>query len=89
MLKQPTTSCWKAGEPCVECGSSLEVVRCIEAGRLFKLGTKHSDAFGAFVLDPDGGQKPLVMGSYGIGIGRNVAQPWRRFHTTTGAWCGR
>ena len=63
----------KAGEPCLECGSPLEVVRCIEAGHIFKLGTKYSDALGAFVLDPDGSQKPLVMGSYGIGIGRNVA----------------
>ena len=63
----------KAGEPCLECGTPLEIVRCIEAGHIFKLGTKYSDALGALVLDPNGEQKPLVMGSYGIGIGRNVA----------------
>ena len=63
----------KAGEPCLDCGTPLKVVRCIEAGHIFKLGTKYSDALGAFVLDPNGNQKPLVMGSYGIGIGRNVA----------------
>lgn len=62
-----------AGEPCVECGASLEVVRCIEVGHIFKLGTKYSDALGAVVLDPNGKQQPLVMGSYGIGIGRNMA----------------
>lgn len=62
-----------AGEPCLDCGTPLEVVRCIEVGHIFKLGTKYSDALGAVVLDPDGKQQPLVMGSYGIGIGRNVA----------------
>ncbi len=63
----------QANEPCLECGTPLEIVRCIEAGHIFKLGTKYSDALGALVLDPKGKQKPLVMGSYGIGIGRNLA----------------
>ncbi len=63
----------QADEPCQNCGTPLEIVRCIEAGHIFKLGTKYSDALGASVLDPNGNQKPLVMGSYGIGIGRNVA----------------
>lgn len=62
-----------AGEPCVKCGAPLKVVRCIEAGHIFKLGTKYSEALGAFVLDPNGKQTPIVMGSYGIGIGRNMA----------------
>ncbi len=77
----------KAGEPCLECGSPLEVVRCIEAGHIFKLGTKYSDPLGASVLDPDGTQRPLVMGSYGIGIGRNVAAVAEMHHDDKGlAW---
>ncbi len=74
----------KAGEPCPGCGSPLEVVRCIEAGHIFKLGTKYSDPLGAFVLDPNGAQKPLVMGSYGIGIGRNVAAVAEMHHDDKG-----
>ena len=74
----------KAGEPCPGCGSPLEVVRCIEAGHIFKLGTKYSDPLGAFVLDPNGSQKPLVMGSYGIGIGRNVAAVAEMHHDDKG-----
>ncbi len=62
-----------AGEPCPKCGAPLEIVRCIESGHIFKLGTKYSEALGATVLDPDGKNVPLVMGSYGIGIGRGVA----------------
>ena len=61
------------GEPCPKCGTAIEVVRCIEAGHIFKLGTKYSEAMGANVLDADGVQRPIVMGSYGIGIGRNMA----------------
>jgi len=62
-----------AGEACPNCGAGLELVRCIESGHIFKLGTKYSEALGATVLDPDGKNVPLVMGSYGIGIGRAVA----------------
>ena len=73
-----------AGEPCVNCGSPLEIVRCIEAGHIFKLGTKYSDALGARVLDPDGNEMPLVMGSYGIGIGRNMAAAAETHHDDNG-----
>jgi len=62
-----------AGEACPACGAALELVRCIESGHIFKLGTKYSEVLGATVLDPDGKNVPLVMGSYGIGIGRAVA----------------
>ena len=61
------------GEACPKCGTAIEIVRCIEAGHIFKLGTKYSEAMGANVLDADGVQRPIVMGSYGIGIGRNMA----------------
>ena len=45
----------------------------IEVGNIFKLGTKYTDAFGATYLGEDGVAHPIVMGSYGIGVGRNVA----------------
>ncbi len=61
------------GEPCISCGNPLEIVRCIENGHIFKLGTMYADALGAHVLDPDGTKRPLVMGSYGIGIERAMA----------------
>jgi prolyl-tRNA synthetase len=73
-----------AGEACANCGGTLEIVRCIEAGHIFKLGTKYSDALGAHVLDPDGKQIPLVMGSYGIGIGRNMAAAAETHHDDNG-----
>ncbi len=62
-----------AGEACINCGTTLEQIRCVEAGHIFKLGTEYSEAFGVSVSDSDGKQRPVVMGSYGIGIGRNMA----------------
>ena len=62
-----------AGEPCIQCGTELDIVRSIEAGHIFKLGTKYAEAMGAFVLDADGEKRTIVMGSYGIGVGRNMA----------------
>lgn len=61
------------GEPCPNCGKPLSVVRAIELGHIFKLGTKYSAAMGATVLDPNGKDVPIIMGSYGIGVGRLVA----------------
>jgi prolyl-tRNA synthetase len=63
----------RLGEPCPECGEPLEVFRAIEAGHIFKLGTKYSAALGATVLDAEGVERPLMMGSYGIGVERNLA----------------
>jgi prolyl-tRNA synthetase len=63
----------RPGEPCPECGEPLEVFRAIEAGHIFKLGTKYSSALGATVLDAEGVERPLMMGSYGIGVERNLA----------------
>ena len=62
-----------AGEPCVTCGEPLEVVRCIETGHIFKLGRRYAEAMGATVLDADGVERAITMGSYGIGIGRAMA----------------
>jgi prolyl-tRNA synthetase len=61
------------GEGCPTCGEPLEVRRSIEVGHIFKLGTKYSDALSATVTDEVGEERELWMGSYGIGVGRNVA----------------
>ena len=61
------------GDRCPTCGQPLILRNGIEVGNIFKLGTKYSDAFGATYLGEDGVAHPIVMGSYGIGVGRNVA----------------
>jgi len=61
------------GEQCPKCKTPIEIVRSIEAGHIFKLGTQYSEAMNAFVLDTEGEKRSIVMGSYGIGIGRNMA----------------
>ena len=61
------------GESCINCGNSLNRVSTIETGHIFKLGTKYAEAFGAKVLDANGSNCPLIMGSYGIGIERAMA----------------
>ncbi|MEN8233300.1 MAG: proline--tRNA ligase [Actinomycetota bacterium] len=73
-----------AGEACPSCGETLEIFRGIEAGHIFKLGTKFSVALGAMVLDADGTAVPLVMGSYGIGVERNVAAAVEQNHDERG-----
>jgi prolyl-tRNA synthetase len=61
------------GYACQECGGPLEAVRGVEVGNIFQLGTRYSDALGCTYLDKDGQSKPVIMGSYGIGIGRLLA----------------
>ncbi len=61
------------GMPCPECETPLNSTRGIEVGNIFKLGTKYSDSMGAKVLDENGKMQPLVMGCYGIGVGRLLA----------------
>ncbi|RSN50669.1 proline--tRNA ligase [Actinomadura sp. WAC 06369] len=73
-----------AGEPCPRCGEPLRVVRAIEIGHIFKLGDRYSRALGAEVLDPDGKQVPIVMGSYGIGVERAMAAIVETHHDERG-----
>jgi prolyl-tRNA synthetase len=61
------------GDPCPTCGSPVILRNGIEVGNIFKLGTKFTDAAGATYLGEDGREHPIIMGSYGIGVGRNVA----------------
>jgi len=61
------------GDACITCGSPVKLRKGIEVGNIFKLGTDFTDAFGSMYLGEDGERHAVVMGSYGIGLGRNVA----------------
>ena len=73
-----------AGESCATCGGTLRVTRCIEAGHIFKLGRRYSEAMGVTVLDADGENRVPTMGSYGIGVGRAMAAIVETHHDDDG-----
>ncbi|MDT8442270.1 MAG: proline--tRNA ligase [Desulfuromonadales bacterium] len=74
----------EAGDACPRCSGRLEVWRGIEVGHVFKLGVKYSEAMGATVLDNQGQERVLVMGCYGIGIGRTAAAAIEQNHDANG-----
>ena len=75
------------GDSCPNCGGRLTIEQAIELGHIFKLGTFYSVPFEATFLDEDGTEKPLVMGSYGIGPGRVIAAIVEQHHDKQGiAW---
>jgi prolyl-tRNA synthetase len=77
----------RAGDHCPECGGRLLVQPAVEVGHIFKLGTFHSQALGARFVDEDGQEKPIVMGSYGIGPARTIAAIVEQHHDERGiAW---
>jgi prolyl-tRNA synthetase len=61
------------GEGCPKCDGVSRVAKALEVGHIFKLGTKYSVSMGATVLNADGKEVPIVMGSYGIGVERILA----------------
>ncbi len=71
-------------DPCPRCGGEIELRRGIEVGHIFKLGTKYSEAMGATYLDADGRERPIVMGCYGIGVGRTLAAAIEQNHDRNG-----
>jgi prolyl-tRNA synthetase len=74
-----------AGDPCPRCADGkIEMWRGIEVGHVFKLGTKYSAAMRATVLDDQGQERTLVMGCYGIGVGRTVAAAIEQNHDDKG-----
>jgi prolyl-tRNA synthetase len=73
-----------AGDPCPRCRGAVEIRRGIEVGHIFKLGTKYSEALEATFLDSNGKQRPMVMGCYGIGVGRTVAAAIEQNHDDAG-----
>jgi prolyl-tRNA synthetase len=61
------------GAACPRCEGSLQAKRGVEVGNIFKLGTRYTEALGATFLEEDGKAQPIIMGSYGIGVGRLLA----------------
>ena len=74
----------KEGDRCLNCGGALRFQTAIELGHIFKLGTKYSEALGATFLDAEGKEKPLIMGSYGIGPARVMAAAVEQRHDENG-----
>jgi len=74
----------RGGDPCAHCGTPLRAVRGVEVGNIFKLGTRYSEALGASFSAETGERRPLVMGSYGIGVGRLVASVAQAHHDERG-----
>ncbi len=73
-----------SGFACENCGDELRELKAIEAGNIFKLGTKYSEAFGLNYTDKDGISKPVVMGCYGIGTTRLLGTIAEVFHDDKG-----
>ena len=74
----------RAGEGCPKCGCTLSSTRGIEVGHIFKLGTVYSEKMGAKFIDENGVSKPVVMGTYGIGVGRLMAAAIEQNHDDKG-----
>lgn len=72
------------GDPCPRCGEPVKTARGIEVGQVFKLRTKYSSALSATYLDEDGKEKPIVMGSYGVGVSRTMAAAIEQNHDANG-----
>jgi prolyl-tRNA synthetase len=72
------------GDPCPRCGQPMSIKRGIEVGHVFKLGTKYSKALGATYAARDGSERPIIMGCYGIGLGRTVAAAVEQNHDQDG-----
>jgi prolyl-tRNA synthetase len=77
----------REGDTCPKCGGRLHFQTALEVGHIFKLGTHYSVPLDATFLDEDGTERPLVMGSYGIGPGRIMAAAVEQRHDEEGiAW---
>ena len=72
------------GDGCPDCDGVLESFAALEVGHIFKFGTRYSVPLSAAVLDAEGTEVPLVMGSYGIGLGRLLAAVVERHHDRDG-----
>lgn len=74
----------REGDPCPVCGKPVKSARGIEVGQVFKLGTKYSEAMGAYYKDENQKEKPIVMGCYGIGVTRTLAAVVEQHHDENG-----
>jgi prolyl-tRNA synthetase len=73
-----------AGDACPRCAKPLRIVRGIEVGHVFMLGTKYSEKMKAIYLDKQGQERMMVMGCYGIGVGRTAAAAIEQNHDAKG-----
>jgi len=76
----------EAGEGCPNCAAPLRVSKAVEIGHIFKLGYKYAESLGARVLDKDGKEVTMIMGSYGIGIERILTSAIETYHDEQGFW---
>lgn len=74
----------KAGDACARCGQPLALMRGIEIGHIFKLGTRYTEPIGATYLDQQGRERTLLMGCYGIGIERLLSVAIEQHHDDAG-----
>ncbi len=74
----------RAGDPCPVCGQPVKEARGIEVGQVFKLGTKYSEAMGAYYKDENQQDRLIVMGCYGIGVTRTMAAVVEQHHDENG-----
>ncbi len=74
----------RAGDTCPRCGGKLQSANGIEVGHTFKLGTSISQKLGANFIDPSGISRPMIMGCYGIGLGRLLAAAIEQSHDDKG-----
>ena len=72
------------GYACPDCGATMRSSKGVEVGNIFKLGSRYSEALGCSFLDKDGEAKPVIMGSYGIGVGRLLACVAEEYHDEYG-----
>jgi prolyl-tRNA synthetase len=75
-----------SGEGCPDCGSPLRIDTAVEIGHIFKLGYKYSESMGAHVLDKNGKEVTIIMGSYGIGIERILTAAVEQSNDPNGFW---
>jgi prolyl-tRNA synthetase len=73
-----------AGDPCPSCGTPMIEKRGIEVGHIFKLGTKYSESMNCRYQDAEGNEQPMIMGCYGLGVGRTVAAAVEQNHDDKG-----
>ncbi|HUF16407.1 MAG TPA: proline--tRNA ligase [Thermoanaerobaculia bacterium] len=74
----------EAGDPCPRCSTQLNIHRGIEVGHIFKLGTTYSSEMNCVYLDEKGERQPMIMGCYGLGVGRTVAAAIEQSHDADG-----
>jgi prolyl-tRNA synthetase len=81
---QADLSSARQGDKCPRCGDIMRVTRGIEVGHIFKLGLRYSEPMKATFLDPEGVERTIVMGTYGIGVTRTVAAVIEQLHDENG-----